>query len=633
MRFVPYIRKLGNPPKEYSVDLSRLDGGLNLWELDYRLEANQSPSMLNMYWVDGALSSRRGQQKQISIATGAVVAAYPKEYLGRGIFHAGNNLYTLNLSTLQASTLKSNIGSSVGGSFFVFGGALYYKTVGVYLKIEKEEDSNTLKVTNVEGYVPVLVINSKPDGTGATLYQAENRLSPYKIAKFTSDNSSKTYVLPVKNIDSSFTPVVKVNGKTLSSGAEYSVDYVKGTIQLQNAAIQTDPITPNNVEIKFAKTDKKAMDSVMSCRFAETFGTSNDVCVVMGGSSIQPNAYFWSGVNIIADVSYFPADYYNLAGQEDGSITGFGKQQSMLVIFKERTIGKTYFTTEMVDGMEAISLPYTSINTTIGCNIPKSIQLIMNNLVFANTYGGVYFLSDTNIANENNVMRISRNINGTTERKFEEQKRGLLYDLAQTKADKVCSVDDGTRYWIVANGNAYLWDYTLSGSVKTESQLSWFKFNNIQARAFMNTLTDIIYGTETGDWVQFINEYSDFGQPISREYTFAVQSFGTFERLKDVFKVIFSTRTDERVIMNVYYKTDYGTFKDATPIISMNYKLCPRNLLFRSLDVLPYSKVSIRNPGAKHCRHFSMKLTNNAKDSGMSLVSAQILYRFTGGER
>ena len=45
-----------------SIDVSRLDGGLNLWDLDYKMPVNQSPDMVNLYWKDGCLSSRQGQE-------------------------------------------------------------------------------------------------------------------------------------------------------------------------------------------------------------------------------------------------------------------------------------------------------------------------------------------------------------------------------------------------------------------------------------------------------------------------------------------------------------------------------------------------------------------------------------------
>ena len=55
---------LSSVPNQHAtkmVDFPRLDGGLNLWEMDYRLDRNQSPEMKNLWWQDGVLQCRDGQ--------------------------------------------------------------------------------------------------------------------------------------------------------------------------------------------------------------------------------------------------------------------------------------------------------------------------------------------------------------------------------------------------------------------------------------------------------------------------------------------------------------------------------------------------------------------------------------------
>ena len=41
---------------ERRLNFERLSGGLNLWELDYRLRRSESPEMKNLMWRDGALN-------------------------------------------------------------------------------------------------------------------------------------------------------------------------------------------------------------------------------------------------------------------------------------------------------------------------------------------------------------------------------------------------------------------------------------------------------------------------------------------------------------------------------------------------------------------------------------------------
>ena len=52
---------LPDPPEERSITFENLSGGLNLWELPYRMDADQSPDMENLWWRDGLLSCRDGQ--------------------------------------------------------------------------------------------------------------------------------------------------------------------------------------------------------------------------------------------------------------------------------------------------------------------------------------------------------------------------------------------------------------------------------------------------------------------------------------------------------------------------------------------------------------------------------------------
>lgn len=603
------------------IDLSRLDGGLNIWELDYRLKNNQSPNMLNMYWLDGALSSRRGQARMYPTALGIVHAAYKRLYNEYGVFHAGTTLYKFNLTTGVTTALLAGL-PTIGGNFFVFNDKLYYKTVGAYVQI-----TPAFVATNVVGFVPVIAMNVTPAGLGTDLYQPENRISKWKTVWYTADGTSTVYKLLLTGCDAN-TPTIYVNGVLVTTG--FTFDAALGTVTFTTAPTQTNPSTPNNVKITFAKTDATATSSIMDCPFATIYGGDNDICVVMGGGATQSNAYYWSGVNLVADPSYFPADYYNLAGQTDESITGFGKHQALLIIFKEHSVGKAGFALATIAGRDYVSMPYTNINIALGCDLPKTIQLVQNNLVFANTYGGVFILRDTSPANENSITSLSKNINGDA---GENGRQGLLYHTRKVAASAVSSIDDNTRYWIVANGHAYVWDYTLSAFIDDESSLSWFHFDNIGARAWIKTIDAIFYGGIDGHWTKFITPYEDYGLAITRTYEFAVQNLGTFERLKDVDKVIFVTRTDENTLIEIEYVTDYGRRTDPQQIISFSYKLSPRNLRFRNLEVVRFAKANLRRPRALHVRHFTMMLSNKVLGSGMSLVSAQIFYRYAGVDR
>jgi hypothetical protein len=610
------------PVKENILDLSRLDGGMNTWELDYRIEANQSPDMENMHWVDGALGSRKGQAylNDIPFASTAgskVHSIYEREFQDYAVIHAGSGIFKMKLEDGTYTKIYEGV-TNQRGTFFVFNDKMYYLNGAEYLCI----DSNFV-VAPVVPYIPVAVISRKPDGTSGDMYQPENRLAAGKEVWFNGDGTSVNYFLPYTALDAT-TVTLKISGVTMVEGAGFTVDRPAGKVIFTTAPA----LGTNNVKIICYKTDTDTRNSIMSCRQVIVFGGETDLAVVVGGPTKQPNAYFWSGSHSVLDPTYFPFDYYNLAGSDAAEyITGFGKQQNMLIIFQSHTVGKAQFLVTTLAGRDYLTLPYTSINTAIGCDLPYTIQLVQNNLVFCNTTEGPCIILDTSNAGENNIETIGRNINGTAARP------GLLADVRAVSAPTVSSVDDGQHYWIVANGHAYIWDYELSQFRGKEELLSWFYFSNINAAAWVKKTAGLYYGNQTGQISGFVEEFSDYGEAIVRRYKFATQFFKTYEVLKDVTKVILAVRSDTLTRINITYESDYELRDDPTPILAHNYKLVPRNLAYRILSTVRYAKVNVRNPYCFHVRHFSMMLKNNTLYTDMSLISAQIFYRFSGGDR
>lgn len=783
-------------PTPHVLDMSTLNGGLNTWELEYKLLPNQSPDLLNVCWKDGSLSSRKGQEYVYEALEeddpyGAFYACYEREWRdGYIVAHKGTCIYEIDYETGVHTEKYSGL-SEQPGTFFVFGDKLYYMNGAEYIQMDASGN-----VSEVDPYVPTVVMNRAPDGTGGDQYQPENRIGSGKGVWFTADGTSTVYVLPYQNLeDKAVTAIVngvveyerqryasvgdfpekgdpniiyqtispalyytwsKVNdvwqyqqveertyladldatipvdcyvrvitgddyykrvlakddpgsavskvyahdasaGLTVTVSSDttfkaaypdgttftydgtesqwrdakdvlvpdlsavgislsgtptdgdsfvveslyfvqvqffyvsyqFTVDRTTGTVTFGGAPAQSSPIIPNNVKITCYKGDEDTKKSVLACRCVTVYGSGNSLAIVCGGTPAQPNAYFWSGnTTISVDASYFPFDYYNFAGQADEYITGFGKQQNMLVILKERSIGKAHFSIENISGRDYLRLAYTPINEVIGCNLPKTIQLVENNLVFANTYAGVHILLDTSAAGENNVIRLSRNVNGPDDASY-----GLLYDVRAVSGSAVTAFDDGQRYWITANGHAYLWDYTISGYRTKEERLSWFLFDNMRPICWFHIEEENYYGRADGSLVTFTHKFSDFDEPIMRRYTFATQSFGTYEVLKDVLKVIFAVRSDTNTRIRITYKTDYEEREDLTPIDAYSFKLVPRNLAFRNLNVIVFAGTAVRIPRCFHVRHFSMRLENDVIDTDMSVVSAQIIYRYMREDR
>ena len=612
------LSNLPRAPREYVIDFPRLDGGLNNWELDYRIDANESPEMENLIWRDGALCCRDGQARVTASTPGAGWSAYDRLFFGYGFFHIKDALYCVYLDdgppekdeTLTYDKVLGGVPQN-RGSWFVYDGALYYKNRGGYFRIEYTGDG--FSAGEVPVYTPIIQINTDPTTGAGDTYQPENRLCAQKIVWYSTAEGVTKYQLPVKDVDS--VDEVIVDEQVLTSG--YTVDLKEGTVEFATEPTHHNPIRVNTVKITYTKANPDAYDSIMDCPYATAFGGKQELCIVVGGCPAQPNAYFWNGNNVAMDPGYFPMEQYNFAGATEEPITGFGLQQSLLVVFKERSIGRVELgTTDMASGRTLLTMDYANINTAIGCDLPGTIQLVENNLVFANRTKGVHMVLDSSAAYENNIVAISRKVDNA-----------MLPVLRS--ADSASSFDDGERYWVIADDKAYVWDYALS----THKNPSWFYFTAIKGIAFL-TATDAQYHLgHDGHLSEMRRNFMDYGEPIHKVYQFATQTMGGYDKLKDVEGVMLVTRGDTDNIIRVFYRTDYEYREELTPVKNFNYHFLPRNLARRCLTVHHFAAPARRRPGCRHVRHFAVRLENNELATDMSVISAQIYYKYSGRER
>ena len=707
---------LSSVPSQHAtkmVDFPRLDGGLNLWEMDYRLNRNQSPEMKNLWWQDGVLQCRDGQSylygpSQAQLTTPLPEGVEPWVDLGVGytctsdlfwdhaFFHIGTKLYYMDPSaeTPAMTELVDGVPEN-RGTFFRYNDGLFYKNRGAFIKVKYDPAKTPVfSASHVadDAYTPIIVMNASPSTGSGDTYQPENRLSPKKTVQYNAaedqqlitkngDGSTKvfdlgktaaadqltrvtdvyfgstlvntalyttdvstgkvtfttappsdtvitfvakfgvvTYQLPVKEVDA--VTEVKVNGEVKAESTDYAVDLTKGQVVFVTAPPVSDPAVNNTVEITYSKANEDALNAIMDCPYAIVYGGSQDVCIVLGGCEKQPNAFFWCGNDSVGmNESYWPMSFYNLAGDSEDGITGFGKQYGTLVIFKEKSLGKSTYSVEDVDDRDSISLTYTAINAKIGCDLPWTIQLIENNLVFCNTEGGVHIVRDSTSALENNIECLSRNVNGT------DQRPGLLADVRA--AETVTGFDDGNHYWVVANGHAYLWDYLLSAW----KDPSWFYFTNIDGAAFFRTVDKSYHLDARGRVTVFNRTFLDYWQAIEKVYQFPPQFFDSYDRLKDILYCIFTVRSDTDSVVDIRYDSDYETRHDQTEIRSLSWRLVPRNLAYRCLSIQRFAHVARRKPGCRHVRHFSVRLENNEPAQDLSIISAQIYFRYLGRDR
>lgn len=640
------LSKMPDPRQEYTVNFGNLNGGLNLSELEYRLKNNESPSMKNLMWREGVLCSRDGQKYISPTPFPPTVlfdhdigkAMYDRLFHGYLIAHIENGLYAWKVDDDDAAwvTLFELTGNpppvTKPGAFFIYNGDLYYKIPGFYFKVTYNELNDELTASQVTGYVPTTMMNTDPETAAGYLYQPENRLSSKKTVLYNAAEDVTDYHLPVKGASVTKVEVLDTSTGTWATytynanpgAGQYKSDSTTGVVTFGVAPPVTDPPTDNTVRITYSKQNSDAYNSVMDCAFATTYGGTGNLCVVMGGCPAQPNAIFWNAIGYGAamDPSYFPMEQYQFCGDASDPVTGFGKQQSFLVVFNERSVGRVKQDTQTVDDRLTIDMPYVAINDKIGCDLPGSIQLIENNLVWCNLDQGVHILKDSSYAYENNIECVSKKINGGA------TKRGLLACIRQ--AAHISSVDDSKRYWLCCDGECWVWDYEYT----TYKDPSWYYMTNIHAIAFASEYERFWHLNAGGRLTEFVRNYMDYeGKPIDKSYRFAMQYFGGYDRLKNVNSLIIVMRADTSSTAQLQYITDYEERYDLSPLVHLAWSLVPRDLTFRMLAGRGLGAAFRRKPMCRRVRHFAMELTNRVPGQDLNIVSAQVFYNYQGRTR
>ncbi len=264
---------------------------------------------------------------------------------------------------------------------------------------------------------------------------------------------------------------------------------------------------------------------------------------------------------------------------------------------------------------------YARVNAKIGCDLPWTIQQVENNVVFCNSYLGACIVLSSSAAYENNIRELSQKIRDDGSASGTDI-NGLLRDIRESATD-VLGFDDDDRYWLCANGKVYCWDY----SVSTYAEPSWFYWTNINPAALFRDDQHNIYHMNSAGWIHaFLPINEDDGAAIDKIYQFPTLNFGAYVKLKDVEDLLIAVRSDVSSTVAIRYETDYESREDLTPVV-----VRPEASLVR---VGRRAVVTARRrPKCRHVRQFGLTLSNNTAGEGLSLVSAQVFFRFTGNER
>lgn len=490
---------------------------------------NESPDMLNMQIdIAGSLEKRTGYKKAIpsSLGAGKINGMFlfrKNDGTVKRLVHHGTKLYTWaeGESPVQIYASMANSKSKA----FTMNDKLYILDGTNYVKY----DGTTAADATADAYVPTIFVGS-PHAGGGTRFEYENLITPYFKQSFTSDGTTKTFQLALTNLDAAAITASIDGGVTFNQveTTHFTVNRTTGLVTF----ITAPGAGTNKVIIKAAKTVTGSADKIKKCRDFAIFGGNNDTRVFLYG---DPNNVHTIYRSQLYQPDYFPSNAWQAVGSSNEKVQKCTLQYDSLVIHKEFSKWNMTYATDS-DGNAVFACK--PVNDSAGCIAPDSVQVLENAPVSLDKKG-VNMLTGGSVRDERNVQYISDKINSSL--------------LAETDLESAISIDYNSKYFIILNNNAYVYDYR---------QQAWYKWDNIKASCLIEIDKRLYFGDNTTGMIYKFyiptetEPYNDDGVAINAYWKSKLMALSSDEMQKLVERVFFNLRPDVRSSADVYYISD-----------------------------------------------------------------------------
>lgn len=589
------------------ITLPEMNGGINTRDPVYNIADNQSPDMLNIWYRNKALCKRDGQALTVEHAD---VYRISKPYNGFYAVHAGGSLYKWGN---DGTWLEIKMGiAQLAGVFVEFGDTLFYMDGTEIWQINSD-----YTVHAVEPYMPVVMINCKPDLSESSDNESYNLIGAGFCVHYHGDGSSKEFQLPLDKLDGTEVEVV-VDAVDKKEGTDFDVDRPNGKVVFKDTVLPPGSGF-NNVWITAYSTESGSKEKITGCTVAlpfggESSGVDGGSRVFLTGNKNHPLCYWRSdlGAHQSHGMRYFPDTNEEWLDQNSEPITAAAKMAGEMIIFKTHSIFAVGYA---FDGMD-VYYPVRECHSAVGCDMPGSIQLIDNRLVFANSADGVHMLISTSNKLEETVKPLSANINTL-----------LLEEQRLTDAR---SCDFERYYWLCVGDKVFLWDYegtpyyNYADYEKAQRRLAWYRFDGIAANDFLAD-GQLFYASQKGI-VKFIKNKNDFGNAFKAHYVSKAFDLGKPNLLKTFVEVYPSFRGDGNVKTTVTVgneKTDTYMKRDVD-IKSFSWE--EFNWSAFTWHLIKFTKTLVMKLRMKMVSYIQINVVGNHINRGFGLAGLRISY-------
>lgn len=577
---------------------------------DTNLKMGESPGMINFKITpDGALKKRPGM-KALATFTGR---EFTNMWHG---FVQGQEITAVSMdhglfiyeNGFENAAVTFGFRANVTG-FIGFENKLYMLCDDDVYRVYNGET-----VSEVVGYVPVVVINSKPAGGGTEL-QGINRLSKKRRVWFSPDGTSTEFILPEKNLQSIDQVVNRVTGEEV----EFTPAATAGKLTLSAAPADGD----NTIEVTYtARSDGKK--AVAKMRYAEIYNGTTDNRVFIYGDGTNQAFYSdldYPGGNPRAD--YFPELNVLNIGDANTPITQMIRHYSRLLVFKTSSAYSVQY--GLISTAENKTIPafyWNPVNRSIGNSAPNMVCLVDNDPLTLFQHS-IYRWANNGSYSSNLTIdeRQARRISDKVWRALEG------FDLENA----YCFDDNENKEWYcISDGRALVYAYGL-GDV-------WYYYEDFPI-VRMATINGELYGLRKTwpnnflkiELVHISDIYrNDCGDPIRARWESGNMHFNADYRRKYSamlwLGLVPLRNTELMVTVQTDRKTDFAKKIITQNMSSFNHA----NFAHWSFKTQRTPRVQRLKLKAKKFTYYKLILVNDSDVSTAEVSSADIRVRYTG---
>jgi hypothetical protein len=463
-------------------------------------------------------------------------------------------------------------------SFFTFDKKVYI-LCGKYMSW----DGTTLK--EVEGYTPLVFINTPPAG-GGLIYDEINMLSPKKHQTFNGDGTSTDFHIAQQGVTSIDNVLISGTEQTLTT--DYTVDLTNGVVSFTNAPAQG----MDNVDIYWTLDDGDR-SIIEGMKFGTVFGGDLDTRVFLYGNPECQNRTYFSGLEDgVPSVEYFPATAQVDVGPSNFALTDLTRQYDRLIATTNRP--EAYYMTISTE-----NLTVTLVDSSTTTRLVPSVGTFPLNEVHGNVAPGQGQLIDNYpVTLDRNAIIQWKASNVRDERNMEDISQKIRLDLISKdlRFFKTLDHQSENQLWVANDNLIYIYNYYN----KTFSRIR-VKHNMVHFSDLGNT---VYSGTDLGKLMQWGEQYSDYdGEDIKAHWEMDFYDF----------KTAYLRKTMNRlwVLMQpqVYSSADIGYISNRNESpnkVHIEYKI----QLFDNVDYSDFSFKISKNPQPFRIKMKAKKFTN-----------------------